>query len=162
MFHTELVEKIRTHMSCSVTFSWRFCSLWDNVERYGRTREASDDSIVWCICFACWITKATDSHSEYVILLLYCNSAYMNVPECYGIFTWPVLFFFCTENSHLTCKPITYVMVVEMYHSWWLWITASLMCSLMTIHCGFNSFVIHFLLSEVYHRNVAARSEIRV
>jgi len=33
-------------------------------------------------CFMCWILKATDTHTEYVILLLYCNSACVSAPEC--------------------------------------------------------------------------------
>jgi hypothetical protein len=32
------------------------------VEKYGRAREAADDDIIQCMSFACWITKATDTH----------------------------------------------------------------------------------------------------
>jgi hypothetical protein len=39
------------------------------VEIYGRAREAADDNIIRRMRFACWITKATDTHSEYVILI---------------------------------------------------------------------------------------------
>jgi hypothetical protein len=38
------------------------------VEKYGRARQATDDNI---IRFACWITKATDTLSEYVILIAF-------------------------------------------------------------------------------------------
>jgi hypothetical protein len=38
------------------------------VKKYGRASEATDDNIIWRMRFACWITKATDTHSEYVIL----------------------------------------------------------------------------------------------
>jgi hypothetical protein len=41
------------------------------VEKYGRAGQATDDSIIWRMCFACWITKATDTHSEYVILIAF-------------------------------------------------------------------------------------------
>ena len=37
------------------------------MEKYGRTGEATDDDIIRRICFVCWISKATDTHSEYVI-----------------------------------------------------------------------------------------------
>jgi hypothetical protein len=40
----------------------------DNVEKYGRARQVTDISTIRCMRFACWITKATDTHSEYVIL----------------------------------------------------------------------------------------------
>jgi hypothetical protein len=36
MFQTKIVEKIRTHVLCSVTFFVKLCRLWDNVEKYGR------------------------------------------------------------------------------------------------------------------------------
>jgi len=32
---------------------------------------------------ACWIPKATDTRSEYVILLLHRNRGYANAPDCY-------------------------------------------------------------------------------
>ena len=35
--------------------------------------------------FACWITKATDTHSEYVILLFDGNNGYSNAPQCHVI-----------------------------------------------------------------------------
>jgi hypothetical protein len=41
------------------------------VEKYGRTRQATDENIIQRMRFACWITKATDTHSEYVILVAF-------------------------------------------------------------------------------------------
>jgi hypothetical protein len=38
-------------------------------EKYGRTRQATDVNIIRRMRFACWITKATNTHSEYVILI---------------------------------------------------------------------------------------------
>ena len=26
---------------------------------------------IWCMCIACWITKDTDTHSEYVTLIAF-------------------------------------------------------------------------------------------
>jgi hypothetical protein len=40
------------------------------VEKYGTARQATDD-IIWRMRFACWITKATDTHSEYVVLIAF-------------------------------------------------------------------------------------------
>ena len=31
------------------------------MEKYGRARQATDDNIVQCIHFACWIAKAADT-----------------------------------------------------------------------------------------------------
>jgi hypothetical protein len=37
------------------------------VEKYGTARQATGDNIIRRMRFACWITKATDTHSEYVV-----------------------------------------------------------------------------------------------
>ena len=54
-------------------FSNRFpkivCRLGDNVEKYCRGRQATDDSVIRHMHFACWITKVIDTHSEYVTFL---------------------------------------------------------------------------------------------
>ena len=36
------------------------------MDEYGKAVEASDDSALLRMRLACWITKATDTHSEYV------------------------------------------------------------------------------------------------
>jgi hypothetical protein len=51
------------------TFSRKSCPLQDNVEKYGTARQATDDNIIGRMPFACWVTKATDTHSEYVMLI---------------------------------------------------------------------------------------------
>ena len=39
------------------------------MEKYGRARHATDDIIILRIGFAFWITNATDTHAECVILI---------------------------------------------------------------------------------------------
>jgi hypothetical protein len=39
------------------------------VEKYGKAGEAKDDNIVRNMRIACWIPKATNAHSEYVMLI---------------------------------------------------------------------------------------------
>jgi hypothetical protein len=41
------------------------------VEKYGTAGQTTDGSITRRMRFACWITKATDTHSEYIILVAY-------------------------------------------------------------------------------------------
>ena len=63
-------EKIDTYILCSIVFFFlNLCHLWDYVEKYGTTKQATDDSIIWRMRIACWIAKATETHSEYVILI---------------------------------------------------------------------------------------------
>jgi len=42
-----------------------------SVEKYGTARQATDDNIVRRMRVACWITKATDTHSGQVILIVF-------------------------------------------------------------------------------------------
>ena len=41
------------------------------MEKYGTAGQATDDNINSYLRIACWITKAADIHSEFVILLLF-------------------------------------------------------------------------------------------
>ena len=41
--------------------------LWDNVEKYGKARHATDDNIIRSMRLNCRPNKATGTHSEYVI-----------------------------------------------------------------------------------------------
>jgi len=34
MFQTKVVEKIKTHILCSITYFFKLCHLWDSVEKY--------------------------------------------------------------------------------------------------------------------------------
>ena len=77
-------ENQNTHFMFSNFFSLKSCRLWDNVEKYGRARQATDDNIIRRMWFACWITKAIDTHSEYVIVIsfFHANSGLANAPQC--------------------------------------------------------------------------------
>jgi hypothetical protein len=41
----------------------------DNVGKCGRDRQATNDNIIRHMRYASWITKATDTHSQYVTLI---------------------------------------------------------------------------------------------
>jgi hypothetical protein len=53
------------------------CSLWHNVQKYGTARQATDDNIIRRMRNACWITKATDTHSEYVIIIAFSRQQWL-------------------------------------------------------------------------------------
>ena len=40
--------------------------MWKNLAEWGRQQVT-----IWCMHIACWIPKATDTHSEYVILIAF-------------------------------------------------------------------------------------------
>jgi hypothetical protein len=64
MFQIKFVEKIKTQLSLSTTFSRKSCHLWDNVEKYGTSGQATDNNKIRRMRFACWIPKATHTHTH--------------------------------------------------------------------------------------------------
>ena len=63
------------------------------MEKYGRARQATDGKIIRRMRIACWIRKATDTHSEYIILIAFplqqwlgkraCVTMYIHCLSCY-------------------------------------------------------------------------------
>jgi hypothetical protein len=75
------------------------CCLWNIVEKYGTVRQATDDNIIWRMRFTCWIIKATDTHSEYVI--------YIAVA--------------CSPRLHYTYNACLVTYNLNHYNSWKFW-----------------------------------------
>jgi hypothetical protein len=67
----------QTHVLCSIAFLWKSRRLWDSVERYGRHREATADSIIPSMRFTCWVTTATDRHLENIILIAFSRQQWL-------------------------------------------------------------------------------------
>ena len=91
MFQTK-VEKIRKHFMLNNFFFNRavYEILWNN---YGTDIHSIDDNRIRRRRIACWITKATNTHSEYVILtVLHGNSGYAKAAEYYVYTCTAVLF----------------------------------------------------------------------
>ena len=68
MFQTAVVENIKTHILCSVTFFLEnravyYEIMWKNTVQRGRPQIT-----IWRMRSAFWVPKATNTHSEYVIL----------------------------------------------------------------------------------------------
>jgi len=66
------VEKIKhtIYVQWPFFFLGKSYRLWD-VGKYGTARQATDENIIRRMRSACWITKVTDTHSEYVILVAF-------------------------------------------------------------------------------------------
>jgi len=47
------------------------CHLWDKEEKYIAFRQATDDNVIWRMCFTCWMTMVTDT---LIIYHTYCFS----------------------------------------------------------------------------------------
>jgi hypothetical protein len=78
MFQTKVVEKIKTHVLLSATFFSEnhafYERMWKNVVEPDR---ATEDNIIRRMRVACWITKATDGHSEYAILIAFLRQQWL-------------------------------------------------------------------------------------
>jgi hypothetical protein len=51
----------------SINCSRKSCRVGGNVEKYGRDGQATDDNLVRNVRLACWLTKVTNIHSEYLL-----------------------------------------------------------------------------------------------
>jgi len=101
MFQTKLMQKIKMYILCSI-ISRKLCCLWDNVKKC-RARQAKDDNIIWHMYFAWWITKATNTHSEYVILTPFPQQQWLYICAwllCYMYINILLILFVCTTNHH--------------------------------------------------------------
>jgi hypothetical protein len=75
---TKIAEKIKTHILCSANFfAQKWCYIWDNVGRYGRADQATDDNVIWSMAMECRITNAAETHSKYVIFLAFAQQQWL-------------------------------------------------------------------------------------
>ena len=89
-FHAEVVEKIKTHVVCSMTIFFFFENravhetVWKNIiielDRSQMT--------IWCMCVACWITKAINTHWEYVITIAFPRQQWVSKHSSVLVYTY--------------------------------------------------------------------------
>jgi len=88
MFQTNIVEKIKAPILCSVTFFARIVpyeKMWKNNVQWGRQKMT-----IWRMHIACRIPQAPNTHTQVVWHSLPFHS-WTSVPHCYIIRTLPVL-----------------------------------------------------------------------
>jgi hypothetical protein len=76
MSQTAVVQKNKTHILCAKTiFETRavYDTVWKNMSEQGRPQ-----TTIWRIRIACWITKATNTLSEYVTLIAFLLHQYLH------------------------------------------------------------------------------------
>jgi hypothetical protein len=126
IFHTKLVEKIKTHILYSLIFSEThtiYEIMWSNMVERGRPPKT-----IWRMRIACYITKARDTHSEWEIfiasprqkllrervsllrLYVYCLSSFTNENHS----RYEALFHF-QESSLLIIFPSLYIFTRSVY-----------------------------------------------
>jgi hypothetical protein len=65
----KIVDKIKTHILCSVTLFSKIVPFIRQFEKFCRVGEAAVDK--WRMRIACSISKATNTHSGYVIIIAF-------------------------------------------------------------------------------------------
>jgi hypothetical protein len=79
MLQTKFVDKIKKSILCSITcFFFENRALYEMMwKKHGRAGQLTNDNIIRKMRFACWITKATDTHSKYVILIAFSRQQWL-------------------------------------------------------------------------------------
>jgi len=69
MFQTKVAKEIKTKILRAIMFfeSRFFC----DILKCARARQAKDENIIRRTRFLCWIPKATNTHSQYAILIAF-------------------------------------------------------------------------------------------
>ena len=90
IFQTAVVVKIAKYLIFTEFFPTAF-RLWDNVGKYGKATEATDDNIIRRMCLSCCIPKATTTYLEYVILTAFAQQRWLSESPstlCYTCIAW--------------------------------------------------------------------------
>ena len=106
-----IIEKIKTHILCSISFFRKPCRLWDNVEKCGRPKRATDDNMAHARCM---LDKAMYTNSDYLLLTVFCTAknGYAIVPQCYVIRILLIFINCSCPNPCYSCILLFMVFVV--------------------------------------------------
>jgi len=112
MFQTKIVEKTKTRISCSIIFFFENCAF---VKLYEKNIIQLDwpQMAIWQMRFACWMTKATNTHSGFVILIVFHdNDGYLKALQCYVVRTLPVVL----KYSSISTRPSVWFPFFKCYN----------------------------------------------
>jgi hypothetical protein len=95
-----IVEKIKIPILCSTNIFWQsaiYEIMWKNL-----VESARPQMTIWHMRIACWIPKATQAHSEYVILITFALKHWLHGSASF-------LYFFilcCLVNFSFSCRDV--------------------------------------------------------
>jgi hypothetical protein len=118
-FQIEVVKKIKTHIFYSVNFFSKimlfFEIMWKNLVELGRPQITK-----WCMCIVCWITKATNTLSEYVLLTAFPLQQWLH--ECTSLLCYT--YFACHVEKYWKCQHIIsfYLLYLEVIYKRRPWV----------------------------------------
>jgi len=92
-------ENPNTHfMSNNIFFFLQNFAVYDSVEKYGRAGQTTDDSMAHAHCMR--ITMATDTHSEYVILIAFPSQQWLRERASILRYTYIVRLVYCSPKCN--------------------------------------------------------------
>jgi len=73
---------------------------------------------IYRVRIVCWIPKATNTHTGYVILIVFPLQQWLHdAPQCYVVRTWPVFLICMTHiHSYLFVVPLSVLLVFDMIY----------------------------------------------
>jgi hypothetical protein len=94
MFQTNVVEKIKSGIYVEKIFPPKNRAIYEIMcNKYDRAGQATDDNIILRTRFVCWINRATNTHSGYVILIAsHGNHSYGNAHQSNFTHSYSILF----------------------------------------------------------------------
>jgi hypothetical protein len=106
MFQTNVVEKIITHILCSITY---FSNFSENRAVNGIMRNISEPDTqqmtIRLMCIACLIPKATNTHSEYIIRIAFSLQQWLHKEASVLRYTCFASFVLFSETSRAVLGP---------------------------------------------------------
>jgi hypothetical protein len=110
MLRTKVVENIKTQSLCSITCFRKSCRLWNNVEKYGRSRQATQDNMTHAHCM---LDTYRYKHTHRIYNTYYLSTAttvarkrlnvtlYVQCVLFRRVFTWCLITFSSQTNKKL-------------------------------------------------------------
>jgi hypothetical protein len=86
------------------------------VEKYGKAGQATDDDIIRRLRIACWITKATSTHSERVSTYCFCTATMVTVTRVSVTFIRTLRVLVILKNSSMY-PPTAFTSLCDSYNS---------------------------------------------
>jgi hypothetical protein len=134
MFQTKVVEKIKTHILRSITCFWKSYRWRDSVEKYCRAWQATDDNMAHADCM--WITNATKTHSEYIIVIVFALQEWLHERASLLRYTYIVCLFIESLLSKVVpSRPYSWRFCF-VFCSWWIQLLAWSFLYLSEVFCS--------------------------
>ena len=106
MFQIKVIQKIKTHTLCSLSFFSENCVIYETMsKKRGGIREVTNYITIWCIRIAHWISKATCAHAHahaYAPRHLHARTC-VHTKIC-NLIAFPQQRFANTPQHYVTCK----------------------------------------------------------